>query len=205
MNRNLLIILTKNPVLGKAKTRLASTIGAQKALEIYKLLLEKTRNEASKTKSDKVVYYSDFIDKTDLWSNNDFQKKLQPEGGLGHKISSAFKEGFAAGYENICIIGSDCYDLTSEHLESAFDLLETHQAVLGPAVDGGYYLLGLTKYTPELFTNKDWSTDSVASDTISDFQQLGMSYNLLVQLNDVDTEADLGNWANTVLEEPVKP
>lgn len=204
MNTDLLIILVKNPALGKAKTRLAATIGDNKALDIYKLLLQKTREETANLNADKIVYYSDFIDKNDLWTNEVFDKALQNSGDLGLRIQTAFENAFNNGYQRVCIIGSDCYDLTDQHLKSAFDALHNNDGVIGPAVDGGYYLLGMSTYTPDLFRGKNWSTDTVATDTINDFQANSMPYHTLPTLNDIDTEADLGSWADVVLNETVK-
>lgn len=205
MKSSLLIILVKNPVLGKAKTRLAATIGDEKALDIYKFLLGKTKQETIDLPTDKVVYYSGFIDHSDLWDNDKYLKMLQPSGGLGDKISSAFNQAFADGYQRVCIIGSDSYDLKQIHLESAFKALQRNEAVIGPAEDGGYYLLGMSQMNALLFENKNWSTETVASDTIKDFKALSLSYEVLPTLNDIDTEADLGNWAKPILEKSNNP
>lgn len=200
MKSDLLIIFVKNPVLGKAKTRLAATIGNERALNVYKLLLEKTRQETIHLSVDKVVYYSDFTDQSDLWDNVSYQKKLQQAGHLGVKISSAFSQAFTDGYQRVCIIGSDSYDLMQSHIESAFISLKENEAVIGPAEDGGYYLLGMSKMNTQLFENKNWSTETVGPDTIKDFKALNLSYEVLPTLNDIDTEADLGDWAKPVLE-----
>ncbi|MFY0593499.1 TIGR04282 family arsenosugar biosynthesis glycosyltransferase [Roseivirga sp.] len=199
MSKELLIIFVKNPKLGKAKTRLAATVGKEKALAIYELLLEKTKQETINLDVDRIVYYSDFIDESDLWQNNLFYKGLQIEGNLGEKISAVFQQAFTDGYERVCIIGSDCYDLTQDQLRSAFQELQNNQAVLGPAEDGGYYLLGISEMNSLLFENKNWSTETVGSDTIEDFKSLGMTYQILPTLNDIDTESDLGPWANHIL------
>lgn len=200
MKTDLLIILVKNPVLGKAKTRLAATVGDQRALAIYKLLLEKTRVETIDLAIDKVVYYSDHVDTADLWGNDHYQKEVQVTGDLGTKMTSAFQKAFEAGYERVCIIGSDCYEMTQAHLEDAFTTLKVKDAVIGPAVDGGYYTLGMSRFISELFEHKVWSTDTVASDTIKDFENFGLNYSVLPTLNDVDTEDDLGPWADSTLD-----
>lgn len=200
MNTDLLIILVKNPVLGKAKTRLAATVGDQRALNIYKLLLEKTRVETIDLAVDKMVYYSDHVDTSDLWDNDRYQKAIQVTGDLGTKMTSAFEKAFQTGYERVCIIGSDCYEMTQTHLEDAFKALQRKDALIGPAVDGGYYTLGMSRFIPELFEHKVWSTDTVASDTIKDFENFGLNYGVLPTLNDVDTEDDLGPWASSTLD-----
>ena len=187
----LLIIFIKNPVLGLVKTRLAATVGDEQALEIYLKLLHYTQCITNTLGVDKAVFYSDFIDKADFWGNSTHLKILQREGDLGCKMKSAFQWGFEKGYKKICIIGSDCYELTAEIIINAFKLLKTKDVVLGPSNDGGYYLLGLKKMSVELFQNKKWSTDSVAADTLNDLKELGLDYQLLKRLNDVDVEEDV--------------
>ncbi|MFM9837610.1 MAG: TIGR04282 family arsenosugar biosynthesis glycosyltransferase [Cyclobacteriaceae bacterium] len=189
--KNLLILFYRNPELGKVKTRLAKTIGDEKALAIYLRLSAHTRTITQDLSVDKVVYYSHFVDTGDAWPNSSFQKKVQRGNDLGEKMQNAFAEEFKNGYESICIIGTDCLELTNEILTQALDQLENHDAVIGPANDGGYYLLGMKKLIPALFQNKNWSTDSVATDTINDFKILGLSFAQLLPLTDVDEEKDL--------------
>ena len=193
MTKNrLLIIFIKNPELGKCKTRLAATIGDQKALQLYKEMLDRTREIASIVSAHKTVFYSSFIDKNDNWPENDhFSKSLQQKGDLGDKMRLAFEQSFQAGYDSICIIGSDCYELDSQTINKAFQILETKDAVIGPSTDGGYYLIGMNHLIPEVFSNKNWSTKTVSSDTIDDFTNLKISYGKLQVLTDIDTEEDL--------------
>lgn len=198
MNSDLLIIFVKNPILGKAKTRLAATIGDEQALKVYQLLLEKTKHETVNLNLDKLVYYSDHIDNSDLWKNQSYDKEVQVPGDLGIKMASAFEKAFQDGYQRVCIIGSDCYEMSQAHLESAFKMLKSNDAVIGPAEDGGYYTIGMSRFIPELFENKAWSTDTVGADTIKNFQNLALSYEVLPTLNDVDTEGDLGPWADAI-------
>ena len=195
-----LIIFVKNPVLGKAKTRLAATIGAEAALAIYELLLKRTAAITKELAIDKVVYYDQFIDHNDLWPNEHFKKDLQIKGDLGLKMQTAFLQAFNEGYNKVCIIGSDCYDLTKEYIRLACAMLDNDDAVIGPAKDGGYYLLGLSGFYPDFFQGKIWSTSSVAKDTIKDFKKLALSFSELPTLSDVDVEEDLGSWANHVLQ-----
>ncbi len=191
MKPELLIIFYRNPELGKVKTRLAATVGDAKALAIYYKLASHTRTIASELDCDRVVYYSDYIDTEDAWSNSEFSKKLQWGGDLGTRMENAFEIAFANGYKRVCIIGTDCMELTTHIVVKAFESLATKDAVVGPAVDGGYYLLGMNRFIPELFREKEWSTSSVCKDTINDFTQLAINYHQLPMLRDVDTEADL--------------
>ena len=199
MKDQLLIIFVKNPELGKAKTRLAAGIGKEAALHVYKRLLERTKEISSGLSSDKVVFYNDFIDYQDLWPNDIYQKALQIAGDLGQKMEAAFRWAFEMGYQKVCIIGSDCYDLTTEILETAFEKLENHNAVIGPSVDGGYYLLGMTQLNSSVFKNKDWSTSSVFDSTIESFNSQNLNYFQLETLNDIDTKEDLGDWASDLI------
>ena len=188
-SKNLLLIFTRNPELGKAKTRLAKTVGDEKALEIYKFLLEKTRNISSEVTSDKAVYYSVKIRENDIWDTKSYQKHQQVGEDLGIRMLNAFKNSFDAGYKKVMIIGSDLYDLTSKNIENAFKKLDTNDVVLGPAEDGGYYLLGMNALQENIFKNKDWGTASVRKDTLTDLQDKAVF--LLEELNDVDVFEDI--------------
>ncbi|MEC4004370.1 TIGR04282 family arsenosugar biosynthesis glycosyltransferase [Flavobacterium sp. SUN052] len=190
-HKNAIILFTKNPELGKVKTRLAKTIGDEKALLIYKKLLNHTQSIVASIEQDKFVFYSDTINENDQWNEDGYYKKLQYNGDLGERMNAAFKEVFNLGYQSICIIGSDCYELNSEIIAEAFHKLENYEAVVGPTFDGGYYLLGMNKLHEQLFQNKAWSTDSVFIDTVSDFNTLHLSWHSLIKLSDIDEEKDL--------------
>ena len=190
-NKKALLLFTKNPELGKCKTRLAKTIGDVRALEIYIKLLEHTREIVIPVDVDKFVFYSENVEKEDDWDNAVFQKRVQNGDDLGQKMQNAFRELFQLNYDSVCIIGSDCYELNSETINQSFIALESKDVVIGPTYDGGYYLLGMKKLHAALFENKNWSTETVYSDTITDFEQLGLSYSNLVKLTDIDEEKDL--------------
>ena len=189
--KDLLIIFYRNPELGKVKTRLAKTIGDEKALAIYLKLANHTRVITQDLQVDKAVYYSHFIDTEDAWPTQHYKKKLQSGQDLGEKMLHAFEEGFQNGYQHICIIGTDCFELDSMIIKESFDLLKIKDAVLGPAKDGGYYLLGMNQLLKEAFQNKEWSADSVASSTLQDFKNKKLSCALLLELTDIDEEKDL--------------
>lgn len=192
VQNNLLLVFAKNPELGKVKTRLAKTVGDHKALEIYLKLLEHTYAVADKTFADKAVFYSDKIEEFDILDYYKFPKFLQKGDDLGQRMDRAIGEAFGQDYDKVVIIGSDCYDLTPEIVEDAFKLLDDHNVVIGPALDGGYYLLGMDRHYSHLFRNKKWSTPDVLLDTILDTKKLKLSYALLPTLTDVDEEKDLG-------------
>jgi rSAM/selenodomain-associated transferase 1 len=190
-DKRLLIIFYRNPELGKVKSRLAATLGEERALAIYLFMADHTRKLALPASFDKVVYYSSFIDTEDNWSNKDFIKQLQRGEDLGEKMKLAFEESFKSGYKSVCVIGTDCLELTKDILLDAYEVLKWQDVVIGPAADGGYYLLGMNHFIPELFSDKKWSTSSVCADTIGDLNRLHYSYRKLPVLHDVDTESDL--------------
>ena len=189
MSKNLLIVFTRNPELGKVKTRLAKTVGNATTLKIYIFLLERTRDIAVQVSADKAVYYSVKVRENDIWDANNFQKHQQVGEDLGIRMLHAFKNGFKAGYEKVMIIGSDLYDLTAETIENAFMALENNEVVIGPAEDGGYYLLGMNSLEEKVFKNKDWGTETVRKDTLEDLKDKKVF--LLGELNDVDVFEDI--------------
>ena len=191
MHKNLLLIFTRNPELGKVKTRLAKTVGDETALEIYKFLLEKTRDISSKVSSDKAVYYSIKVRENDIWDSSIYQKHQQVGEDLGFRMLNAFKDSFEAGYEKVMIIGSDLYDLTSENIETAFNELNNNDLVIGPAEDGGYYLLGMNSLHSTIFKNKNWGTETVRKDTLLDLKDKNVK--LLAFKNDIDVYEDILN------------
>ena len=188
-----LIIFVRKPESGKVKTRLAATIGDEKALAVYIQLLEHTNQISKSVFADKFVFYFNEIEQNDIWSSEIFVKKLQREGDLGEKMGGAFSDLFDEGYGQVVIIGSDCPQLTTQIIEDAFDMLLQNDAVLGPADDGGYYLLGIKKLHAELFSEITWSTDKVLSQTIEVCDRAVLTYGLLPVLTDIDTEADLNS------------
>ena len=189
MPKNLLLVFTRNPELGKVKTRLAKTVGNATALKIYIFLLERTRDIAVKVAADKAVYYSVKVRENDIWDASIFQKHQQVGEDLGIRMLHAFKNGFKTGYEKVMVIGSDLYDLTAETIENAFIALENNEVVIGPAEDGGYYLLGMNSLEEKVFKNKDWGTETVRKDTLEDLKDKKVF--LLGELNDVDVFEDI--------------
>lgn len=186
---NLLLIFTRNPELGKCKTRLAAKVGDRTALDIYTLLLDHTHDITKEVRATKEVHYSEEIWENDIWENTHYHKKLQQGKDLGDRMLIAFHDGFEAGYKNIIIIGSDMYDLSSEDLNTAFEELKNSNFVIGPAEDGGYYLLGMSKTNDSLFKNKAWGTPTVLKETLNDLRNENVK--LLKIKNDVDHYEDI--------------
>lgn len=192
MMESALIIFTRNPELGKCKTRLAKTIGDKAALDVYIFLLQHTANISKKINAQRFVFYSDTIEKKDIWSNDHFNKNLQHGKDLGERMYNAFQHVFAKGIKKAVIIGSDLLDLSPSIINTAFQKLDQNDAVIGPAQDGGYYLLGLNELNSEIFKNKNWGTETVLQDTLDDLKYC--SVYMLEELNDIDTFEDMQHY-----------
>ena len=188
-NHSVLLIFIRNPELGKVKTRLAESVGDEMALKIYMALMAHTRALALQLPVDRWLFYSHFIDKQDNWENEKFSKKLQTQGDLGVKMQVAFQAA-CEQYQKVMIIGSDCVSLTPQIIQEGFDALDQHSFVLGPAIDGGYYLLGMRQFTPSLFQHIPWSTAQVAELTLIEMERLGRTCYLLPTLSDIDYAED---------------
>ncbi len=184
-----LIIFQKNVVYGKVKTRLAATVGNDEAMWVYQQLLRHTYAATKGLAADKIVFYSDYKERAD-WDDA-YQKKIQQGNDLGERMKQAFEDIFQNGYQKVIIIGTDCPELTERIIIDAFERLERYTIVIGPAADGGYYLLGMKALYPQLFENIHWSTDKVLSETLQHCRNNHLSYCLLSRLHDVDEEKDL--------------
>ncbi len=187
--RDLLLIFTRNPELGKVKTRLAADVGQETALRIYETLLHHTRSVTEQLRVDRQVLFSEVLEKDGIWRSSRFQKGLQRGNDLGDRMANAFADGFSRGYEKVVIIGTDLYGLQQKDLEDAFDTLDESEVVIGPAEDGGYYLLGMRSMRRELFSQKDWGTSRVLDQTLKDL--IGIPISLLRRQNDIDVLEDL--------------
>lgn len=195
-----LLIFAREPVLGRVKTRLAAGIGEEAALAVYRELLAHTAQAVAVAGVPATLWLAEAPAPPALpnqprpeWPGLPW--RVQPAAdSLGARMAHAFAEAFAAGATHVAIIGTDCPGLTAAHLTQAFQLLTDHDMVLGPADDGGYYLLGLRQPQPVLFENKTWSTPTVLADTLADAQRLGLRTALLPTLHDVDSAADLARW-----------
>ena len=190
----LLIIFAKNPEKGRVKTRLAQTVGDEKALRVYRKLLDYTLLVADSVNAEKQVWYSRFIPK-DIEIEDDtdgygFTKKLQHGNDLGERMHNAFKDAFSAGYREVAIIGSDCAELSAGLISESYEKLKKNDLVIGPSEDGGYYLLGMKKCYGQLFEGIQWSTPQVLPQTLEIAKKLDLAIHQLPELNDVDNEED---------------
>ena len=193
---NILIIFAKNLVHGKVKTRLGASIGDDHAFEIYKKLLQYTKAVVQNVDADKIVYYSDEVELADMWDVG-FLKAKQQGADLGEKMMNAFKDVFQNGYTSVVIIGTDCPSLNQQIIHTAFEDLNQKDIVIGPAYDGGYYLLGMKLLHENLFQNIAWSTKTVFETTIAICNQFNLSYSVLPLLHDIDEEKDLVHLKTT--------
>jgi len=183
-----LIVFLRLPRKGQVKTRLAESLGLDKALDIYIKLVKRTIETASKVHYPTYFFYEGGLpDPSEQRSTASYQS--QTEGDLGHRMLHAFSHVLKK-HNKVVIIGSDCPSLTADIIEQAFALLDTHDIALGPAVDGGYYLLGCKKADSILFNGIQWSSASVMKETIDRCNQSGLSHVLLTELRDVDTLED---------------
>jgi hypothetical protein len=178
------------------KTRLAAGIGAGAALAVYQELLQRTLAAAAPVEAHKTLWLAEAptaaVAFPEAWI--DYEQLLQFPGDLGLKMQAAFAHAFAAGATAALIIGTDCPGLTAELLEQAYTALTTHEVVIGPAEDGGYYMLGMKELYEDLFVNKSWSTDSVLAHTLADADRLGLRVAQLPTLRDIDDADDLKAW-----------
>lgn len=191
MNDTLLIVFAKNKLLGKVKTRLAKTIGAQDALRVYERLLEITEKASSQIEGvDLRIYYSHAIDDSSWVQHND--KYVQVGESLGERMGNAFEKGFQDGYKKIIGIGADLDKMDQQTILDAKHLLQTNDFVFGPAADGGYYLIGLNgKKGGYVFIDKPWSTSSLLQVTLEEINTNNHQYALMDTRNDIDNIEDL--------------
>jgi rSAM/selenodomain-associated transferase 2/rSAM/selenodomain-associated transferase 1 len=203
-HRERLIVFTRYPEVGKTKTRLISSMGADSAAHLQRLMTEhvisKTRRLAAIRKVSVEVYYEGGNeDLMRAWLGPYFAYTPQSRGDLDRRMSCAFEAAFASGIEKVVIIGSDIPGITTDILQQAFDILQNKDLVLGPANDGGYYLIGLQNASfrrehPALFTNIPWGTDKVLDKSLNIAAEIGLTFELLTELADVDRPQDLCAW-----------
>ncbi len=188
-----LIVFVKNPIPGTVKTRIARTVGDERAAAVYRHLLAYTQQLIEPLTCHRVVYYGDFINPDDGW--NGYEKVLQTghidrSNDLGERMLNAFREQFARGANKVVIIGSDCLDIRTGHIRQAFQALNAADVVIGPATDGGYYLLGMSALHPFLFADMPWSQPELRQLTELAILQNGLTFERLDELTDIDEWSD---------------
>ena len=202
MTVNRLIIFTRYPTPGRVKTRLIPAVGAEGAVRLHRQMTAHTVYEARRWFSARpgaiTICYDgvdrDSVDRDSLkenWLGSDLDYQLQSAGDLGIRMSKAIEFASNSGAERVVLVGTDCPGLTAEIITAAFDRLLANDLVLGAAIDGGYYLIGMCRDRPELFTEIEWSTDRVFAQTIEIAQALNLSIGYVETLGDVDRPEDL--------------
>jgi rSAM/selenodomain-associated transferase 1 len=197
--QELLIVFTRYPEPGTTKTRLIKTLGPRGAAAIQKKLTEQTMLQVRKFLQSRaadviVCHEGGSPDQMQNWLGPDFQYQHQGKGDLGQRMQKAFAAAFNQQYRRIVIIGADCPALRADCLVQAFQALHHREIVLGPAADGGYYLIGLSRNVKEIFKNVPWSTAAVLKKTLTIAEKNGLSSALLATLSDVDIPEDLNHF-----------
>lgn len=188
--KRLIIVFVKNPKIEMVKTRLASKLGHEKARDIYIELVEITKRAVNDLPIEKWIYFSEEASATE-WPEH--HVAVQKGADLGERMCNAFKDAFNKGYDEVVLIGSDLPDVSSSLLESAFDRFKEAELVFGPSVDGGYYLVGMSRLINDIFKNKPWSQPQLLQNTLDELHQLQVKVALLEPLNDIDTLEDYKN------------
>lgn len=198
MEHQQLIIFTRYPEPGKTKTRLIPALGAEGAANLQRQMTETTLTKANKlfnfiSLSVEVRFVGGDLQLMKNWLGSDLKYQEQGMGDLGERMKRAFQSSFNGGMKSVVIIGIDCPSLTSEIILQAFAKLTQSDVIIGPATDGGYYLIGLRKITPELFQGINWGTSEVLLKTVAIAQSLKLVISYLPQLSDIDRPEDLEN------------
>jgi uncharacterized protein len=184
-----LVMFVKAPRAGKVKTRLAATLGDVTACEAYRTLTSTTLRQLSGIEEGELRFSpDDAVNEIEPWRPQTWRARPQGDGDLGEKLARAFAENFADGSRRVVVIGSDCPYLTAADIRSAWLALATHDLVLGPAGDGGYWLIGLNQPETRLLANISWSTAEVLNQTLQRATELDLRVQLLRELDDVDDE-----------------
>jgi rSAM/selenodomain-associated transferase 2/rSAM/selenodomain-associated transferase 1 len=199
MTNGKLIVFTRYPESGRTKTRLVSTLGAQGAADLHRQMAERAVRTARAAMAGKnvdveICFTGGDEQKMREWLGADLRYSLQVGHDLGQRMANAFQLGFHEGYRRVVLIGTDCPELTGNILDKAFALLEQRDVVIGPAHDGGYYLIGMARACLRAFTAIPWGTAKVLQATLDALRDAGTSWALVDRLVDVDTAEDLVVW-----------
>ena len=193
-HRDVVGVFVKAPLAGRVKTRLAADLGARRAAELYRALGREVVSSCVDPAYATTVWFSpagkEPTVRSWLRAVGRLAFQAQPDGPLGTRLATAFDWHFREGAPRVAIIGSDCPGVDRRLVSQAFDTLDTRDVVIGPAHDGGYYLIGLRAPAPGLFHGVAWSTPAVLGQTLALVHRLGLSAALLPTLRDVDTVSD---------------
>ena len=197
MDDRCLLFFIKNPKRGQVKTRLASAIGDEAAVRLYKRFLLEMLSTLNKGTFIfyLCVYPVDALEDIKTWLSEDYLYMPQQGEHLGERMKNAFTEALAMNFKRVVLVGSDIPSLPLEFVEEAFVSLEKNDVVIGPSVDGGYYLIGFRDktFSPRAFKGIPWSTERVYEETMKVFEHEGLTVHTLKMLRDIDTVQDLRN------------
>lgn len=191
-----LILFTRYPEPGRTKTRLIPALGAQGAAALQRRMSEAvvahmTEFAAGYPVNLEIRYAGGNQEDMEAWLSDDIPCISQGEGNLGDRLRRTFDQAFAHGDRRVVILGADCPTLSPALFSQAFAALDHQEMVIGPAMDGGYYLIGLNRPAPSLFENIPWGSGEVLSATLKQAQDMALSINTLKPLADVDRPEDL--------------
>jgi len=198
MDDRCLLFFIKNPQKGRVKTRLAAVLGDEMAVGLYRRFLLDMLSMLNKGTFIfyLCVYPVDALEDIKTWLGQEYLYMPQQGGHLGERMKNAFKEALAMSFKRVVLIGSDIPSLPLEFIEEAFISLEKKDVVIGPSVDGGYYLIGFRndKFSPRAFKGIPWSTERVFGETMKVLEDEGLTVHTLKTLRDIDTVQDLKNY-----------
>lgn len=194
--KNAAIVFLKFPQEGEVKTRLAKDKSEKFATEFYKVCVEHTISEVKEMQESAEIFLFVESNLTEIkeWLGTGINIYEQKGEDLGVKMKNAFEEVFNKGFEHVIIIGTDIPGISSSILKTAFRHLKSTETVIGPAQDGGFYLLGMNQLHEELFKETEWSTDEVLPTLLVKIKSLGCQFVMLPELIDIDHEADIKDW-----------
>lgn len=204
--RRRLVLFARFPIAGKVKTRLVPALGAEGSAALHRRLVLRTLRTAhslcqSQNVELEIRFAGNDTNEMQQWLGDQWLCRPQCEGDLGQRMAGAFADSFREGSPATVIVGSDCPSLTADVLAVAFESLKTNPVVLGPATDGGYYLVGLSKLVPELFRGVAWGTETVLSQSLQILAGQGCKPALLRSLDDLDRPEDVVAWRQIVAGE----
>ena len=194
-----LLIFMRTPRPGKVKTRLARSLGDERAAEFYRLCTDAVLKEIRQLSGevDSYIFLAEQIDEHEKsrWAGRGFTVAVQEGESLGQRLYNAFSTVFGSGAQKVVIVASDVPDLSASILDEAMKSLDNSDIVIGPCYDGGYYLIGMKELHKELFASISWGTEYVYQQTLNAANKGGLSVHQLQTLIDIDTEADLHKWS----------
>jgi hypothetical protein len=201
--RNLLIVFARFPVPGKTKTRLIPKLGEHGAARLHRDMTRYTIGSANELPPEiRIELWCDGGSEHEIRESfgSDAPVRFQADGDLGKRMFVSFSYSFGRGFGSVVLVGTDCPSLTPDIMKRAFELLETTDCVIGPAHDGGYYLIGLNRSCREIFEGISWGRSDVLDQTLAKAHASGLSISLLDVLHDIDRPEDIPLWETAFME-----